>query len=94
MPENNTARNVPFEVMYAKAKANAVAAINQIAKDTDLPLAILVTILREIVMENDLNAKTNMISYYELVTPEEYADLIQAKSNLTQILENQKEVSK
>lgn len=94
MPENNTARNVPFEVMYAKAKANAVAAINQIAKDTDLPLAILVTILREIVMENDLNAKTNMLSYYELVTPEEYADLVQAKSNLTQILENQKEVSK
>lgn len=93
MPENNTARNVPFEVMYAKAKANAVAAINQIAKDTDLPTAILVTILREIVMENDLNAKTNMLSYYELVTPEEYADLVQAKSNLTQILENQKPAS-
>lgn len=98
MPENNAnqqnTRNVPFEVIYAKAKANVVASINKIAKDSDLPLAILVTILREIAMENDLNAKSNMLSYYELVTPEEYSDLIQAKSAMTQILENQKQETK
>ena len=93
MPDNNQqSRNVPFEVIYAKTKANVVAAINQIAKDSNLPPAILVTILREITMENELNAKSEMLSYYELVSPEEYADLVQAKSNLTQILENQKEV--
>ena len=95
MPDNNQqSRNVPFEVIYAKTKANVVAAINQIAKDSNLPPAILVTILREITMENELNAKSEMLSYYELVSPEEYADLVQAKSNLTQILENQKEVNK
>lgn len=95
MADNNQqSRNVPFEVLYAKTKSNIVAAINQIAKESSLPPAILVTILREITMENELNAKSEMLSYYELVSPEEYADLAQAKSQLTQILENQKEIKK
>ena len=85
MPEQNTnntdnnAANIPFEITFEKAKYLITMAANQIASQHKIPGPLMVLILRDIANEADLNAKNTSLAYYELVTPEEYAELKKAK---------------
>lgn len=75
MPENN----IPFEVTYERAKARIAQTISALGKELQVPSPLLVIILRDIANENQLGILATTTVQYELVSPEQYAELRKAK---------------